>query len=104
MVDATTSDVRELKASVRAGQEIADTVLDLVANTPLVRLHRVVPDGSAEVLAKLESLNPAGSVKDRIALSMIEDAEARGELQPGATIVEPSSGASCFRASARSSS
>jgi cysteine synthase A len=77
---------------VRAGEEIADTVLDLVANTPLVRLHRVVPDGSAEVLAKLESLNPAGSVKDRIALSMIEDAEARGELKPGATIVEPTSG------------
>ena len=54
MVDATTSELRELKAAVRAGQEIADTVLDLVANTPLVRLHRVVPDGSAEVLAKLE--------------------------------------------------
>jgi cysteine synthase A len=92
MVDATTSELRELKVSVRAGQEIADTVLDLVANTPLVRLHRVVPDGSAEVLAKLESLNPAGSVKDRIALSMIEDAEARGELKPGDTIVEPTSG------------
>jgi cysteine synthase A len=92
MVDATTSELRDLKASVRAGQEIADTVLDLVANTPLVRLHRVVPDGSAEVLAKLESLNPAGSVKDRIALSMIEDAEARGELKPGDTIVEPTSG------------
>jgi cysteine synthase A len=92
MVDATTSELRELKVSVRAGQEIADTVLDLVANTPLVRLHRVVPDGSAEVLAKLESLNPAGSVKDRIALSMIEDAEARGELKTGDTIVEPTSG------------
>ena len=63
MVDATTSDLRELKASVRAGEEIADSVLDLVGNTPLVRLHRVVPDGSAEVLAKLDSLNPAGSVK-----------------------------------------
>ncbi len=92
MVDATTSELRELKAAVRAGEEIAGTVLDLVANTPLVRLHRVVPDGSAEVLAKLESLNPAGSVKDRIALSMIEDAEARGALKPGDTIVEPTSG------------
>ena len=92
MVDATTSDLRELKASVRAGEEIADGVLDLIGNTPLVRLRRVVPEGSAEVLAKLESLNPGGSVKDRIALSMIEDAEARGSLKPGATIVEPTSG------------
>ncbi|MCH8994180.1 MAG: cysteine synthase A [Chloroflexi bacterium] len=92
MVDATTSDLRELKASVRAGEEIADGVLDLIGNTPLVRLKRVVPERSAEVLAKLESLNPGGSVKDRIALSMIEDAEARGELKPGDTIVEPTSG------------
>jgi len=57
-----------------------------------VRLHRVVPQGAAEVLGKLESLNPAGSVKDRIALSMIEEAERRGLLKPGATIVEPTSG------------
>jgi len=90
MVDATTSDLA--KTAVRAGEAIADSVLDLVGNTPLVRLRRVVPDGSAEVLGKLESLNPAGSVKDRIALSMIEDAEARGELKPGVTIVEPTSG------------
>ncbi len=92
MVDATTSELRELKASVRAGEEIADSVLDLVGNTPLVRLNRVVPEGAAEVLCKLESLNPAGSVKDRIALSMIEDAEARGALKPGDAIVEPTSG------------
>ncbi|MCH7511613.1 MAG: cysteine synthase A [Chloroflexi bacterium] len=92
MADATTSELRKLKASVRAGEEIADSVLDLVGNTPLVRLHRVVPEGSAEVLAKLESLNPAGSIKDRIALSMIEDAEARGALKPGDTLVEPTSG------------
>jgi len=58
----------------------------------MVRLNRVVPDGAAEIVAKLESLNPAGSVKDRIALSMIEDAERRGILKPGATIVEPTSG------------
>jgi len=77
---------------VRAGEEIAGSVLDLVGNTPLVRLNRVVPQGAAEVLGKLESLNPAGSVKDRIALAMIEDAEARGTLKPGATIVEPTSG------------
>jgi cysteine synthase A len=67
-------------------------VLDLVGNTPLLRLRRVIPEGSAEVLGKMESLNPAGSVKDRIALSMVEDAEERGLLKPGDTIVEPTSG------------
>jgi cysteine synthase A len=92
MADATTSSLRELKAAVRAGEEIAGSVLDLVGNTPLVRLRRVVPDGAAEVLGKLESASPGGSVKDRIALSMIEDAEARGALKPGDTIVEPTSG------------
>jgi cysteine synthase A len=71
---------------------IAESVLDLVGNTPLVRLRRIpVPDG-ATVLGKLESLNPAGSVKDRIAVAMIEAAEREGRLQPGATIVEPTSG------------
>ena len=92
MVDATTSDLRQLKPSVRAGEEIADSVLDLVGNTPLVRLHRLVPEASAEVLVKLDSLNPGGSIKDRIALDMIEDAEARGTLKPGDVIVEPTSG------------
>ena len=71
---------------------IADTVLDLVGRTPLVRLHRVVPQDAAEVLAKLESMNPAGSVKDRIALSMVEAAERADKLRPGDTIVEPTSG------------
>jgi cysteine synthase A len=71
---------------------IADSVLDLIGRTPLVRLHRVVDSGGAEVLAKLEARNPGGSVKDRIALAMVEDAEARGLLKPGATIVEPTSG------------
>jgi cysteine synthase A len=71
---------------------IAESALDLIGNTPLVRLGRVVPAGSAEIVAKLESRNPGGSVKDRIALAMIEDAEKRGVLQPGATIVEPTSG------------
>jgi len=58
----------------------------------MVRLHRMVADGWAEVLAKLESLNPAGSIKDRIALNMIEEAERRGLIHPGDTIVEPTSG------------
>lgn len=71
---------------------IVESVLDLIGNTPLVRLHRVIGDGVAEVYAKLEAMNPAGSVKDRIALSMIEDAERSGRLRPGATIVEPTSG------------
>jgi cysteine synthase A len=77
---------------VRSNSRIASSALDLVGNTPLVRLDRVRPPGSAEILGKMESLNPAGSVKDRIALSMIEDAEERGLLKPGATIVEPTSG------------
>ncbi len=71
---------------------IASSVLDLVGCTPLVRLNKLPADGSAEVLVKLESYNPAGSVKDRIALSMIEAAEREGILAPGDTIVEPSSG------------
>ena len=71
---------------------IADGVLDLIGNTPLVRLSRVTPEGSAEVLGKMESLNPGGSVKDRIALAMIEAAEEQGLIKPGDTIVEPTSG------------
>jgi len=67
-------------------------VLDLVGNTPLVRLRRVIGSGAADVYGKLESMNPAGSVKDRIALSMIEDAERTGRLKAGATIVESTSG------------
>ena len=71
---------------------IAETVLDLIGGTPLVRLNRVVQEGWAEVVGKMESLNPAGSVKDRIALSMVEAAEREGKLKPGDTIVEPTSG------------
>ncbi len=71
---------------------IAANVLELIGNTPLVRLDRVTPANHAEVLGKLESRNPGGSVKDRIALSMVEDAEERGLLQPGGTIVEATSG------------
>ncbi|MBI4494313.1 MAG: cysteine synthase A [Chloroflexi bacterium] len=71
---------------------VAESVLDLVGNTPLVRLNRLGSAGGATVLAKLESLNPGGSVKDRIALSMVEAAEREGRLRPGATIVEPTSG------------
>jgi cysteine synthase A len=72
--------------------DIAETVLDLIGGTPMVRLSRMVKEGWAELVAKVESFNPAGSVKDRIALSMIEAAEREGRLKPGETIVEPTSG------------
>jgi cysteine synthase A len=65
---------------------------DLIGYTPVVRLNRIVPKGSAKVYVKLESANPGGSVKDRIALSMIQDAEARGVLKPGNTLLEATSG------------
>jgi cysteine synthase A len=69
----------------------ANNVLETIGNTPHVRLNRLF-DPRVEVWAKLERQNPGGSIKDRIALSMIEDAERRGVLKPGATIVEPTSG------------
>jgi cysteine synthase A len=67
---------------------IAASVLQAIGRTPLVRLVRVVPPGSAEVLVKLESINPTGSFKDRMALAMIEGAETRGALRPGMRVVE----------------
>ncbi len=72
--------------------KIAATVLDLVGRTPMVALTRLPRPGGAVVVAKLESVNPGGSVKDRIAVAMVEDAERRGLLRPGGTIVEPTSG------------
>jgi cysteine synthase A len=72
--------------------KLAGDILELIGNTPMVRLRKVVEPRMATVLAKLESYNPGGSVKDRICLAMIEDAEQRGLLKPGATIVEPTSG------------
>src|SRR6187397_271527 len=68
------------------------TVLDLVGQTPLARLQRIVPAGSATVVAKLEYMSPGGSVKDRIGIKLIEEAERAGKLKPGGTIVEPTSG------------
>lgn len=73
-------------------ERIFGSILDTIGDTPLVRLNRVVPQGAAEVLLKLDWFNPGGSVKDRIGLSMILEAERRGELKPGMTIVEPTSG------------
>ena len=71
---------------------LARNVLDLIGNTPMVELPKLSPPNGARILGKMESLNPAGSVKDRIALSMVEEAERQGRLRPGATIVEPTSG------------
>src|SRR6267378_2731225 len=71
---------------------IARHVSELIGNTPLVQLNSVVPDGAGTVAAKIEYLNPGGSAKDRIAIRMIDAAEASGELKPGGTIVEPTSG------------
>lgn len=70
----------------------SESILDLIGNTPLVRLRRVVPAGAAHVYAKLEYLTPGLSVKDRPALGMILDAEQRGLLTPGSTIIEPTAG------------
>ena len=74
--------------TVQAHKEITE----LIGGTPLVRLNRLSPDGAATIYAKVESFNPGGSVKDRICLNMINEAERQGRLKPGSTIVEPTSG------------
>jgi cysteine synthase A len=71
---------------------VADSALDLVGGTPMVRLSRFAGSGAAEILAKCEFLNPGGSVKDRIGIGMIRDAEEKGFLRPGGTIIEPTAG------------
>ena len=71
---------------------IAKDIGELIGKTPMVRLNRIVTPDMADILAKLERFNPGGSVKDRICLSMIEDAESKGLIKKGATIVEPTSG------------
>jgi cysteine synthase A len=70
----------------------AEKITDLIGNTPLVKIRALEPDSKVTLLAKLESFNPFSSVKDRIALAMIEDAERRGLLKPGSVIIEPTSG------------
>ncbi|WP_226568121.1 cysteine synthase A [Bacillus stratosphericus] len=71
---------------------IANSVFELIGNTPVVKLNRLVEEDSADVYLKLEYMNPGSSVKDRIALAMIEDAEAKGKLKAGDTLIEPTSG------------
>ena len=71
---------------------VADSLLSLIGETPLVELKRLTPKASVRIYAKLEGQNPTGSIKDRVAKAMIEDAEASGELQPGRELLEPTSG------------
>src|SRR5690625_3346031 len=71
---------------------IAGHISELIGDTPLVELNSVVPSGAGRVVAKIEYLNPGASSKDRIAVNMIDAAEASGELRPGGTIIEPTSG------------
>lgn len=71
-----------------AQQLISPTTLDTIGKTPIVQLQKIVPKGSADILIKLEYFNPTGSYKDRMALAMIEEAEKRGDLRPGMTVVE----------------
>ncbi|WP_084295143.1 cysteine synthase A [Caldanaerobius polysaccharolyticus] len=74
------------------GKRVYDNIVELIGRTPMVRLNKVVPEGGAEILVKLESFNPGGSVKDRIAYNMVRRAEESGKLKKGMTIVEPTSG------------
>src|SRR5947208_12076766 len=87
MVSSMVSKVAQMK-----NLGVYDNICQVIGNTPVVRLNRIPREGWAEVLVKLESFNPGGSVKDRIGLSMIEAAERQGRLKPGGTIVEPTSG------------
>src|SRR5437764_14252245 len=73
-------------------KNMQDSILQSIGRTPLVRLRRVTEGLKAAVYAKVESLNPGGSVKDRVALSMVADAERRGWLRPGGTIIEATAG------------
>jgi cysteine synthase A len=77
---------------VRAEVSVSRTVLDAIGNTPAIELRNIVPSGSARILAKLESANPTGSMKDRMARAVIEAAESDGRLTPGETVVEYTAG------------
>ena len=75
-----------------ARETVVPGILDLVGNTPLVELPRLSPKPEVKLYAKLEGQNPTGSIKDRIAVAMIEEAEARNDLEPGRELLEPTSG------------
>ena len=82
----------EVRSSIAPALRIAEDITQLVGNTPMLRLTRLAPEPAAAVFAKLEFLNPGGSIKDRAALGMILDAEKRGLLSPGSTILEATAG------------
>lgn len=77
---------------INVSQQVANNVLELIGNTPMIRLNRIPEAGMSQILAKVEFFNPGGSVKDRICLSMIEYAEKKGLLKSDSTIIEPTSG------------
>ena len=81
-----------MKAIESSHLRVSDDITTLVGETPLLQLKRIVPTGSADVFAKLEYLNPGGSVKDRAAIGIIKRAEEEGKLGPGSTIVEATAG------------
>src|SRR5438874_12598289 len=83
---------KSLPGALRRARGYSTPMLSAIGNTPLVRLSRIVPQGAADVLVKLEYYNPTGSYKDRMALAMIERAEQRGTLKPGMTVVEYTGG------------
>ena len=76
---------------------IYNNILETIGNTPMVRINRMSPNPRVEIYAKLEGFNPTGSIKDRIAVAMVEQAEAEGKLFPGKTIIEPTSGNTGWR-------
>src|ERR1700756_302794 len=80
------------KTSEVSRLRVADDITALVGETPMLQLRRLVPAGSAEIYAKLEYLNPGGSVKDRAAIGIIRRAEEQGRLKPGGTIIEATAG------------
>src|SRR3954454_20269180 len=81
-----------METGTAAGTGIKDSILEAIGDTPLVRLSRIAAGVRPQVVAKVEALNPGGSIKDRVAVALIETAERAGELKPGGTIVEPTSG------------
>src|SRR3989339_117878 len=85
-------DLLEFIYYMGGGNEMSNNILKLIGNTPLIRLNNIVPDDSADIFAKVEYFNPGGSIKDRVCLAMIEDAEKKGHLKHGGTIIEPTSG------------
>ena len=81
-----------MKTAEMTSLRVAEDITELVGETPILHLRKIVPPGAADVYAKLEYLNPGGSIKDRAALGMITKAESDGRLQPGATIFEATAG------------